>query len=88
MIYSIASKKVFELYSGNKTNVRYERYEVRLDFVAIKFSGVAAVLPVAFFFISLVFMKRTLNTAADSPTKFILVLGKISPFFSIQQNKK
>ena len=50
------------------------------DFEALKFSGVAAVLLAAFFSYHWVFNKERL-TAADRPTKFILVLGKISPFW-------
>ena len=46
------------------------------DFEALKFSGVAAVLPAAFFPYHR-FCNKERRTAADRPTKFILVLGKI-----------
>ena len=47
------------------------------DFEALKFSGVAAVLPAAFFPYHR-FCNKERMTAADRATKFILVLGKIS----------
>ena len=53
------------------------------DFEALKFSGVAAVLPAAFFPYHRFYNKER-RTAADRPTKFILVLGKISTFFSVR----
>ena len=53
------------------------------DFEALKFSGVTAVLLAAFFSYHRFYNKER-RTAADRPTKFILVLGKISPFFSVR----
>ena len=46
------------------------------DFEALKFSGVAAVLPDAFFPYHRFYNKERV-AAADRPTKFILVLGNI-----------
>ena len=51
-------------------------YGGEFDFEALKFSGVAAVLPAAFFPYHRFYNKER-RTAADRPTKFILVLGKI-----------
>ena len=53
------------------------------DFEAFKLSGVAAVLLAGFFSYN-GFCNKERLTAADRPTKFILVLVKILLFFSVQ----
>ena len=58
-------------------------YEEGFDFEALKFSGVAAVL-LATFFSYHRFYNKDRMTSADRPTKFFLVLRKISHFFSVR----
>ena len=69
-------KRVLAVYEPEGEFKVRDMFQLKNDFEALKFSGVAAVLLAAFLSYHR-FCNKERMTAADRPTKFILVLGNI-----------